>query len=173
MRPPKSRRRERSEILSSGRMSPLQYGSMRKFSVFAWSATSESAVVRCKPAKVRSYCCLRRVVRSTSLPRMMEMASCTSLSRFRPPSWRDGKHGLRRTESPSKRSAQAPASHVWPPPIPVLAIQFEIYAELPARHQRRVNARTRDSAVSRPSAATCSGRMHCRVRELRLIDSPS
>jgi hypothetical protein len=45
------------------------------------------------------------VVRSASLHRTMEMASCTSLSRFLPPSWRDGKHGLRRTESLSKRSA--------------------------------------------------------------------
>jgi hypothetical protein len=48
---------------------------------------------------------LRRMVRSASLHRTMEMASCTSLSRFRPPSWRDAKHGLRRTESLSNRSA--------------------------------------------------------------------
>jgi hypothetical protein len=94
-----------SNPLFMSRMWLLQRGSTRGFSVFAWSATSERAVVRCKPANVRSCCCLRRAAHSVSLHRTMEMANSTSLSRFLLPSWRDGKHSLRRTESLSKRSA--------------------------------------------------------------------
>ena len=85
-------------------MSPRQRSSMRKFLAFAWSATSASAAVRCKLANIRSCCCLRRVVRSASLHRTTEVANCTSLSQFQPPSWRHGKYGLRRMKSLSKRA---------------------------------------------------------------------